>query len=632
MSWKRIIIALLVILLIPSSALGKKRSKRGKMSLDEVTLSEINRTLEQGLRSGNMSIRSVAYQATAISSKPRAEIEATLKDGLKDPQTIVLLGVIEGMINRGMKGYDEALIKCMSAPELNWSRQLQPVLNKLKSKNRIQLIINALNAKALRGKNRIALEALRGSTTDAMAFLGAAQKAGGTAASLSLATLADITPALALTLYPEVIRRGSDEAREVVLTQSQKLPKDVDRKFLIPLLKNKNAKVRIATAKILAPLGNRDAARILIPEAMNEVVPVADRLDLLRRIQGAVDKSMLPLFGDLLAADADPALRGAVYGCYALSGDTSILGAVRADLAGTDGRARAAASRWLGTLGGPDEVPMLKELLVDGNSDVRKNAAFSLGEMRSLAMIPLLEQGLMDVSPEVKLETVRALAKVRNNEVAEKVQFLAFDRDLEVRKETLKILAESKHIATISTLENLLSDSDTGIRFDALIAIMNTDLEKGKTAFKRSLLWLKPHQVIELARRQGKDYVTYASIALQSRKEETRAAALQGLSVLDRGTVNSMLLSFRDSSRFPDIRRASYLAFARENWAEALPVFESWLTSVETPPSDLDIAFEGLEMAPASQRVIDALKAGFVLNEAFQARATLALLKITSGR
>ena len=107
---------------------------------------------------------------------------------------------------------------------------------------------------------------------------------------------------------------------------------------------------------------------------------------------------------------------------------------------------------------------------------------------------------------------------------------------------------------------------------------------------------------------------------------------MKGLNVLDRGTANAMLLSFKDTTRFPDVRHASYIAYAQQNWTEALPVFEDWLTSVETSPSDLELAFSALEQAKPSQRVLDALKAGFVLNESFQARATLAMLKLLKGK
>ena len=145
-------------------------------------------------------------------------------------------------------------------------------------------------------------------------------------------------------------------------------------------------------------------------------------------------------------------------------------------------------------------------------------------------------------------------------------------------------------------------------------------------------MWLSPEQVIEVARRQGKNFVTFASLALESRREEVRDAAMKGLRVLDKGTANAMLLSFKDTTRFADVRHAAFLAYAQQNWTEALPVFEGWLTSVETSPSDLELAFAALEQANPSQRVLDALKAGFVLNESFQARATLAMLHLLKGK
>jgi len=626
-------LAVLVVgLCLPGTADAKKRSKRGKFTLDEVTKSEITRVIDTGLRSGNMAIRSSAYRALALSDRPKKEIEAGLKDGLKDPQSIVVAGVVEGMISRGMKGYDQALIKTLGAQDLSWDENIAPLLASLSPKSVNTVLVNGLNAKGLRGKNRIASEALKQSPRDAMSFLAKAQKAGGEAASLALNTLADLSATYAFDLYPLVIRSGSDAAKAVVLGQSDKLPKDMNLKFLAPLLKSKNASVKEGTALLLAPTGNKAAAIALIPRALNESLSVEERLTSLRAIQGAVDRSMLSQLAPLMDPDVDPKLRGAVYGCYGLAGDNSVLGMVNADLVGTDGNARAAASRWLGTLGGTSEVPRLKNLLVDGNTEVRRNAAYSLGEMRTLDMVPLLEQGLRDVSAEVKLETVRALAKVRNNEVAEIVQFLAFDRDVRVRRETVQILAEARHIATLSTLENLLNDSDMDLRFEALMAVMNTDLERGKTSFKRSLLWLSPEQLQEIARRQGKNYVTFASLALESRREDIREAALKGLRALDKGTANAMLLSFKDSTRYADVRHASYMAYAQQNWAEALPVFEGWLTSVETSPSDLELAFSALEEAKPSQRVLDALKAGFVLNETFQARATLSMLKLLKGK
>ena len=425
-----------------------------------------------------------------------------------------------------------------------------------------------------------------------------------------------------------MIKKGSSAVQVVVLDQAQKLPKDIPLDFLRPMLKSKDTQVRTGAARLLAAHGDKSAANLLLPLALDETLSVSERVEVIRLMQKGITRELAMKLDAYLDVATPPELRGAVYGCFALSGDKSVLDSVRTDLSGTDGVARAAASRWLGTLVGPTAIGELKELLVDGNEEVRRNAAFSIGELKSLDMIPHLDQGLRDVSPDVKLETVRALSKLKNNEVAEIVQFLAFDPDIRVRRETLAILGESKHVATLSTLDNLLSDADMEIRFQALIAIMDTDLNRGKTAFRRALMWLNPDQLVELARRQGKAFLPYASIALESRRQEIRTASLKTLSVLKPADASALLLSFRDSTRFPDIRRASYLAFAKTSWDEALGLFEQWILSPETSADDLETAFAALETAAASQRVIDALKVGYQLNASFQTRATLAMLKL----
>lgn len=631
---KSLFLLIILSLILPGTALAKKRSRASKITLDEITSGDIARAIDTGMRSGNMKVRGNAYMALSLSSRNKKEIEAGLKDGLKDPQNLVVAGVVHGMILRGLKGYDEAFIKVLGAPDLDWNTSVAPIIDALPQKRVSSLLISALNAKGLRGKNRIAAQALSMDTKFSLAFIAAAQKAGGEAATKTLATLADLSPTLAQDLYPAVVRSGSDAAKAVVLSQIGKLPKDLDRTFLTPLLKSKDSGVRNATALILAPVGNRSAAQILVPMAMDSTASEAQRLQALQAIQGAADKSMLIALEPLLdpTESVSNEMKGAAYGCHARAGDVGVLALVNADLLGTDGGARAAASRWLGTLGGAKEIPRLKELLVDGSAKVRQNAAFSLGELRTLDVIPILEQGLRDISPEVKLEAVRALAKVRNNQVAEIVQYLMFDKDIEIRKETIQILGEARHVATISTLENALSDTDMDLRFAALLAIMKTDLERGKKAFKRSLLWLQPAQLIELARQSKKEFVSFAALALDHRRPEIRQAGLDSLGMLSPAIANPMLASFKESSRHENVRRAAYLAAAAQNWQTELPIFTGWLLSVETTPADLELAFTALERAPASQAVFDALKAGFVINEDFQVRAALAMLKLLKGK
>ncbi len=122
-------VLLIALLSLPAPAEARKRGK--KLQLDEQTRSEMERTLDAGLRSGNMKIRADSYRAFARSFRSKKEISTVLQDGLKDPQAIVLAGVIDGMLHRKMKGYSDAIVKLMAAPGVDWASTVQPLLEQL---------------------------------------------------------------------------------------------------------------------------------------------------------------------------------------------------------------------------------------------------------------------------------------------------------------------------------------------------------------------------------------------------------------------------------------------------------------------------------------------------------------------
>ena len=184
-------LVLIALLAVPSPAEARKRGK--KFQLDEQTRSEMERTLDAGLKSGNMKIRADSYRAFARSFRPKKEIAAVLKDGLKDPQAIVLAGVIDGMLHRKMKGYDEALTKLMAAQESIGYKQFN-LLDTLKVKDRIKAIQSALETKNLRGKPRIVKEVLRGEPAFALNFISQAQKLSPASSNLVMASISDMAP------------------------------------------------------------------------------------------------------------------------------------------------------------------------------------------------------------------------------------------------------------------------------------------------------------------------------------------------------------------------------------------------------------------------------------------------------
>jgi HEAT repeat protein len=208
-------------------------------------------------------------------------------------------------------------------------------------------------------------------------------------------------------------RSPAVKGRAVLLLSRLRLPGSTP--LIAPLLRDRDADVRLTAAGALGTIGDMGSARALIGALAAEALP-AERI--LERLGApwAVDALL-----ESLAAQERISQRRRAHGrsmrahlalALGLARDPRAERALLILLSSGDTEERVGAARALGTAGTSRAFPELERALSDAEWTVRAQAAKSLGTLGATGAIPALEAGLSDTAWWVRSNCATALRKL----------------------------------------------------------------------------------------------------------------------------------------------------------------------------------------------------------------------------
>ncbi|MBD2362506.1 HEAT repeat domain-containing protein [Anabaena minutissima FACHB-250] len=219
-------------------------------------------------------------------------------------------------------------------------------------------------------------------------------------------------------------------------------------------------------------------------------------------------------------------------------------------------------------------IPYLNPLLEDEDSDVRRRAAYALGEIKSEAAIPRLIQLLEDEDSDVRAGAADALGGIKSEAAIPGLIQLLEHGNSDVRRSIASALGEIKSEAAIPHLIKLIEDEDSFVRYSAASALREIKseaaipgliqlLEHGNSDVRISaastLKEIKSESaipgLIQLLEHGNSDVRRIASSALEKIKWE--AAIFRLIQLLEHG--NS------------DVRRSAAYALEKIKWEAAIP-------------------------------------------------------------
>jgi FOG: HEAT repeat len=117
------------------------------------------------------------------------------------------------------------------------------------------------------------------------------------------------------------------------------------------------------------------------------------------------------------------------------------------------------------------------ESLKDGNSDVRKRAAETLGNIKSDTAIQPLINALKDEDSDVRVRAAQVLGNIKSDTVVQPLINALKDEDSGVRKRAAEALGKIKSDTAVQLLINTLKDEDSDVKVRAAEALENTNSE-----------------------------------------------------------------------------------------------------------------------------------------------------------
>ncbi len=601
--------------------------------LPEAVAPDVRRAIDEGMRSGDMAVRGLAYYG--LSMLPPAEgldaagIAKVLADGLRDPQPLVRLGAARGLLRLGRtERIDAALEGVLADPTMNLERDVFPVLHRLPRERAAAILAGVLANPKVKNRDAVAAVLFHRPDELTLAVVQRASKDAGVRKIVveHVAAWPDWTAAKWL---PRLVGGVHRDVALAVIERAGRLPKRVDIGFLAPLLHSKDTEVAQAAARVLCLRGDARAADVLVP--LVEQLQGDELRELVRVIRHAAVKRHLaalePLLDPLRKTPA--AIVGEVWGAYAHAGDRSVSPQLAAALKGTHPAMRAAAARWLGAIDGSSALGQLRELLFDGSRDVRLAAARSLRDVASADAIDALVRALTDPDREVRRAVVDALAAIRDARVRDQMQFLVSDADPYVRRVAVVTLGAWRDNTIVPTLRVALGDADATVREEAVVALMNTDLASGREAFSSAIGGLDPSRVVAIAWRLGAHaYEPYAAIPLGHRLEAVRQAGVEALYVLDDALEPKVLRAAAAKTTWNDVKAAAWRRLAELEGAKVADLIRPIVADLN---ADAALRAEGVRLLGALGVVAALPELQVALgdgNESLKVSAAVALLEV----
>jgi HEAT repeat protein/beta-lactamase regulating signal transducer with metallopeptidase domain len=204
------------------------------------------------------------------------------------------------------------------------------------------------------------------------------------------------------------------------------------------------------------------------------------------KTQPSQERVVTALSGALRDEDAD-VRKEAVFSLAQLR-DASSAAALAGALGDQEGEVRAQAAFALGELRVASAVDALvKALASDSEAEVRQQAAFALGQIRAESAAPALMAALRDKEGEVRKQAAFALGQIGDPRAVSGLAAAVTDADAEVRQQAVFALGQLRAEEAVGALTGALKDTDEEVRQQAAFALGELRSEKAVPALIAAL-------------------------------------------------------------------------------------------------------------------------------------------------
>jgi len=188
-------------------------------------------------------------------------------------------------------------------------------------------------------------------------------------------------------------------------------------------------------------------------------------------------EAVKPLIHILLYDDVWNVRKSAAWALGEIGDAQAVFPLIRA-LSHKDWIIRSRAAEALGKIGDKTAVAALTDLLQEENDHVTEKAVWALGEIRQQrSVVPLLEK-LEDDIPDIRAAAALALGKIGDSSaVPSLTTLLKNDRNPEVRKSVARAFGEIQDAAILQPLAEALADDDYAVRLHAQASVEKTGIQ-----------------------------------------------------------------------------------------------------------------------------------------------------------
>ena len=152
--------------------------------------------------------------------------------------------------------------------------------------------------------------------------------------------------------------------------------------------------------------------------------------------------------------------------------DADLIEAYSVVLRDEDSEVRAQAAHSLGSIEDAAAVPLLEKILHDDASEgVRQQAAWALGMIRSEDAVPALQAALSDPTAGVRQQAAWALGMIESDAAVPELRTVLSDGDASVRQQAAQALGKIQSDAAVPEVLTALSDGDASVRRQAAWAL-----------------------------------------------------------------------------------------------------------------------------------------------------------------
>ncbi|MGI5992664.1 MAG: HEAT repeat domain-containing protein [Methanosarcina sp.] len=351
---------------------------------------------------------------------------------------------------------------------------------------------------------------------------------------------------------------------------------------LIELLKDENENVVLSAVSSLGELRDPRAVEPIC-EVLNGILNGNNydaRWKIASALRGIGDPRAIDTLLNLLG---DKELGPSVASMLGNFESEQVFGKVIKLLDSRDPTTRANAVAVFEYLQDPDAVPYLVEMLDDGASEVRKEAAFALGFYNKPEEAVRIEQPLInalaDSEPEVKEAAVRSLGRIKSKESIPYLEELLQDNNQNLQIAAIEALGKIGEPEAVDALTPLLENKKWKVRTEVVVALV----EIGGPEAVNSLISL-----------------------LGDENYRVRQGAAEGLGKFGDQRAVEPLLKALETERERDVRAAEVRALGELGGPEAIEglrrintdMEEYW--NVRTAAGDILKTLEGVEEANVS--------------------------------